>query len=343
MYSDSEIGYDKVMLKRASNPMTKPLSKSANTAVSVLFTLFLLGLCTWLEIGLKEIAGINRPYTIFYLIPVAVGASLLGIWGGVASALTALVLARVYLFADNKHGLGLVSFPNTAEAVEFIAMLLGTITIAVITGTLRSTLGRYNESNAELQAVNVKLTDSEEQRRVFNRDVLLAVTGGKLRLVEHGEIPPFELARLSPVLTQTLAEPADASALRRALNSIGQDCGMDRDRVDDLCTATTEAATNAVKHGNGGLATVWVVGDAVTVQIADNGSGIAPAHLARATLEQGFSTRVSLGMGFHLMLQSTDTLALCTDVHGTIVFLQVSNKSRQTVQDSVLARYAGIG
>ncbi len=322
--------------------MTTPLSKPASAIVSALLTLFLLALCTWLEVGITGIVGVHRPYTIFYLIPVAVGAALLGIWGGIGTAFLALALARVYLFADSKHGLQLVSFPSPAEGIEFGAMLLGTITIAVITGALRSALSRYNQSNAELQAVNKKLTESEEQRRVFNRDVLLAVTGGKLRLVEPGEIPPIELARVPPAFTQELTEPADASALRRALSRIGQESGMDRDRVDDLCTATTEAATNAVKHGNGGWATVWAVGDSVTVQIADNGSGIAPAHLARATLEQGFSTRVSLGMGFHLMLQSTDTLALCTDVHGTIVFLQVSNKSRPTIQESVLARYAGI-
>ncbi len=322
-----------------SNSSLKP----ASTLVAVLITVLLLGLCTWLEVGLKDIAGINRPYTIFYLIPVAVGAALLGMRGGIATALVALVLARVYLFADNKHGLSLLSFPSAAEGIEFGAMLLGTVSIAVITGYLRTTLSRFNQSNAELQQANEKLTESEEQRRVFNRDVLLAVTGGKLRLVEAGEIPPADLAQVTPVLTLQLIVPADASALRRALNSIGKDCGMDPGRVDDLCTATTEAATNAVKHGNGGQATVWSVGDAVTVQIADNGAGIAPAHLARATLEQGFSTRVSLGMGFHLMLQSTDTLALCTDVHGTIVFLQVSNKSRPTVQESVLARYANVG
>ena len=322
--------------------MTIPLPKNANTAAAVLLTLFLLALCTVLEVGLEQFAGINRPYTIFYLIPVAVGAALLGVRGGIASALVALILARVYLFTDNKHGLDLVSFPNTAEGVEFAAMLLGTGTIAIIMGTLRTTLSRYNQSNRELQAVNVKLTESEEQRRVFNRDVLLAVTGGKLRLVEPDEIPPPELVQLTPVLTQQLSNPSDATDLRHALSRIGQECGMDRDRIDDLCTATTEAATNAVKHGNGGKATVWVIEDSVTVQVADNGTGIAPAHLARATLEQGFSTRVSLGMGYHLMLQSTDTLALCTDTHGTTVFLQVSNKTRPTIQESVLARYAGI-
>ncbi len=322
--------------------MTSPLPKPANVIASWLLTLFLLALCTWLEIGLTGIVGVHRPYTIFYLIPVAVGAALLGIWGGIGTAFLALALARVYLFADSKHGLQLVSFPSPAEGIEFGAMLLGTVTIAIVTGTLRSTLSRYNDSNTELQAVNKKLTESEKQRSVFNRDVLLAVTGGKLRLVEPGEIPPADLAHVPPAFTQTLVEPADASALRHVLSRIGRESGMDRDRVDDLCTATTEAATNAVKHGHGGRATVWAVGDSVTVQIADNGSGIAPAHLARATLEQGFSTRVSLGMGFHLMLQSTDTLALCTDVHGTIVFLQVSNKSRPSIQESVLARYAGI-
>lgn len=319
------------------------LLKPANSLAAVLLTVFLLGLCTWLEVELEDIAGINRPYTIFYLIPVAVGAALFGVWGGIGTAAAAVALARVYLFADNKHGLGLVSFPSTAEEIEFGALMLGTGTIAVITGYLRTTLSRFNQSNAELQQANEKLTESEEQRRVFSRDVLLAVTGGKLRLVEAGEIPTADLAHVAPILSLPLAVPADASTLRHALSQIGKNCGMDPDRVDDLCTATTEAATNAVKHGNGGLATVWTVEDAVTVQIADNGAGIAPAHLARATLEQGFSTRVSLGMGFHLMLQSTDTLALCTNVHGTIVSLQVSNKSRPTVQESVLARYANVG
>lgn len=317
-------------------------AKFANTVAAVLLTALLLALCTWLESVLTEIADVKRPYTIFYLIPVTVGAALLGIRGGIATAIGALILARVYLFPDDKHGFGLVSFPNAAEAIEFAALLMGTFTIAFITGRLRSTLSRYNLSNEKLQEANLRLTDVEEQRRIFNRDVLLAVTGGKLRLVEPGEIPPPDIAHTAPVLVMNLAQSDDTTHLRHALARIGQSRGMDAERIDDLCTAATEAATNAVKHGHGGQATVWGIGDAVTVQIADHGSGIAPVHLARATLEQGFSTRVSLGMGFHLMLQSTDTLALCTDVQGTIVFLQVSNRSRPSIQESVLARYDNI-
>jgi len=77
-----------------------------NTLASVLLTVFLLALCTWGEIAIEDIAGVNRPYTIFYLIPVAVGAALLGIRGGILSALAAVLLARLYLFTDNKHGFG---------------------------------------------------------------------------------------------------------------------------------------------------------------------------------------------------------------------------------------------
>lgn len=305
-----------------------------------LLTAFLLFLCTWSEIGIQHLSGVNRPYTIFYLIPVAVGAALLGMRGGILTALIAIILARVYLFPDDKHGLALISFPSVAETIEFCALLLGTLTIAVITGRLRSTLGDLDETNNDLHDANQKLIESEQQRRAFNRDVLLAVTGGKLRLMEPGEIPPADLASGPALLTLSLREPKDATTLRHTLTQIGQKMGMNAERLGDLATAVTEAATNAIKHGNGGQAMVWAMLDSVTVQIQDHGTGIAPAHLARATLEQGFSTRISLGMGFHLMLQSTDALALCTNANGTIILLQVSTKPRQTLQESVLARYA---
>lgn len=314
----------------------------ARTVGAGLLTLFLLVLFTWGELALQAAAGVNRPYTIFYLIPVALGAALMGVRGGVLSALAAVALARAFLFNDNKHGLGLLSSPNAAEAIEFTALLVGTLTVALVTGRLRTALGALSQTNQDLRRANDRLTESEEQRRVFNRDVLLAVTGGKLRLLDHREVSLPRMGGRSPSLSLPLREPADATALRHALSRLSRDIALDPDRVDDLCTATTEAATNAIKHGNGGQATIWAEGDSVTVQVEDSGTGIAPAHLARATLEQGFSTRVSLGMGFHLMLQSTDTLALYTDAKGTSIFLQVSNRPRTTPEEAVLARYAGV-
>ena len=319
-------------------------------AVAALATALLLGLCTYLLIYLRVITEAQRPYTILYLVPVAIGAAFLGVRGGIVAAVAALVLARVFLFNDQKHGVDLLrSLPTLAEDIEFASLAVGTLTIAAVTGRLRETLGMLRASNDSLarandrlERTNAQLVESEQQRRVFNRDVLLAVTGGKLRLVEPDEVQTEELVAGEPVLSLPLVLSQDASTLRHKLQGIACMRGMEPGRVADLCTSVTEAATNAIKHGNGGSARVWANAEGLVVEVQDRGRGIAPAQLARATLEAGYSTRVSLGMGFHMMLQSVDTLALCTSDQGTTVLLQVSNRPRATEQEALLARYANV-
>lgn len=325
--------------------------------LAILGTLLLLALVTWGETGLHHIAGVNRPYTIFYLIPVAIGAALLGVRGGIAAALISVVLARAYLFSGHQAGTSLLlSFPRAADSIEFGALLAGTLTVALVTGRLRTALGELNASSKRLSAANYRLADTntrlenannrlletEQERRVFHRDVLMAVTGGKLRLVEPDEMPPPDLAVGPPQMSIALAEPGDATSLRRTLRRMGEEMGMEDGQLSDLCTGVTEAATNAIKHGHGGQANVWTTQDAIIVQVADHGQGIAPALLARATLEQGYSTRPSLGMGFFLMLNSSDTLVLATSDHGTSILLRVSVSPHKTEQETLLARYIGI-
>lgn len=314
-----------------------------NQAASVILTALLLGICTALLLYLRAATDDQRPYTILYLIPVAFGAALLGVRGGVVAALAAVVLARIYLFNDARHGLALIdSLPHLTEDIEFCSLAVGTLTVALVTGHLRQTLGLLRVTVSDLAAANDRLTDSEQQRRVFNRDVLLAVTGGKLRLVEPDDLPPPDLRAIGPALTLALQETVDASTLRHAIQDLAAEAGLDAGRVADLCTSVTEAATNAIKHGGGGTARVWADPGNIWVQIQDRGIGIAPAQLARATLEAGYSTRVSLGMGFHMMLQTADALALCTSDQGTTILLQVANRPRATEQEALLARYASV-
>jgi len=73
----------------------RPLFK---TLAAGLLTALLLAVCTWGELAILDVADVHRPYTIFYLIPVAVGAALLGVRGGILTALAAVLLARLYLF-----------------------------------------------------------------------------------------------------------------------------------------------------------------------------------------------------------------------------------------------------
>lgn len=343
--------------------MGKGPRRGVRRLLSAAGTLLLLVLCTEILLRLRAATG-ERPYTILYLIPVAIGAALMGVRGGLVAALLAVLLARIYLFNDQKQGTELLlSFPNVAELIEFGALLMGTLTIAAVTGYLRSTMGKLRDSskrlelsyrqleevnhqlgetNARLEQTNARLHEAEEQRRVFHRDVLLAVTGGKLRLVEPGEMPPPDLVSGAPRLTLPLWSSEDASALRRALQRLGHEMGLEGDRLFDLCTGVTEAATNAVKHGGGGEAHIWADEEAIGVQITDRGEGIAPAMLARATLEQGYSSRVSLGMGFHMILQTTDVLVMATGPNGTSLLLRVLIGTRVSPEEALLARYVGL-
>ncbi len=223
-----------------------------NPVIAALLTLALLGFCTRELLVLQDATHQPRPYTILYLIPVAIGAALLGTRGGVLTAALAVALARIYLFNDAKHGLALLSTLPMSESIEMASLAAGTLSIAVVTGSLRSTLSRLAAANQQLREANAQLVESEQQRRAFNRDVLLAVTGGKLRLVEPEEMPPADMVSGEPRLTLPLREPTDATELRRTLSKIGREMGMNDDRLADLTTGTTEAATNAIKHGHGG-------------------------------------------------------------------------------------------
>ncbi len=336
-------------------PLAKP--RLARVLLSALGTALLLLLVTQGEILLTHLPGAHRPYTIFYLIPVAIGAALLGVRGGILTALGSVLLARAFLFSGHQQGTArLLTTPVVADDIEFGALLLGTLTVACVTGLLQKALGqvraageRLNNanrslagSNQELATANARLLETEQERRIFHRDVLMAVTGGKLRLVEPNEMPPADLGLGTADLSVALEEPQDASALRRTLQKLGEERAMPYAQVADLCTGVTEAATNAVKHGHGGDAQVWTLPDAIVVQVNDRGEGIAPVSLARATLDAGYSTRKSLGMGFFLMLQSSDTLVLSTSDSGTRVLLRVLFKPPVEDPEMLMARYIGI-
>ena len=324
--------------------------------VASILTIGMLLLCTWWIYWLRDITGYGRFYTILYLIPVAIASAFLGTRGGVVASILALLLVRIYFINDNKHGIDLVGFPNLAEGIDFVTLTAGMITIAVVTGRLRSTLSLIRRSNEQLEDINDRLAianqrleeanaqilESERQRQQFNHDVLLAVTGGKLRLVERDELPPPDLEIQGAGISRDLLTAKDATDLRRDIQRAVRSMGFERDRLADLLTGTTEAATNAVKHGGGGRARVWLTSEGVSVLIEDNGRGISPTHLARATLEKGYSTLVSLGMGFHLMLECSDALSLTTGDGGTAVLIQISNMPRVSDSDAVLARYKGI-
>ncbi|WP_188623342.1 ATP-binding protein [Caldalkalibacillus thermarum] len=85
----------------------------------------------------------------------------------------------------------------------------------------------------------------------------------------------------------------------------------------------TEAVTNALKHAGSCQVEMWQESatGAILFLVIDQGKGIQLKHLPQVALVRGFSTRSSLGMGFHVMSQYTDKLFLKSDRAGTVVGL----------------------
>lgn len=290
-------------------------------------TLLLLVLFSWAIHSLQALSHDPRPYTMLYLIPVAFGGAFLGLRGGLAAALIALGIARFFVF-DPRHGY--MHFDNVANTIEFLVLVMGTVFIACVTGRLHNVI-------RDMRRMHLRLMQSEDRRQAFNREVLSAVTGGRLLLCETSELQG--MARGKPAMTFPLNDPADVSQMRAELRRVVGGVGLGT-REDDLFTCATEAAANAIKHGNGGIAEAYVDREQVTLVICDHGPGISPANLARATLERGFSTEVSLGMGFVMMLEAADVLALSTSEKGTTVLMRISAQPRVSVEENLIARFA---
>jgi anti-sigma regulatory factor (Ser/Thr protein kinase) len=166
-----------------------------------------------------------------------------------------------------------------------------------------------------------EMRQAEVHKKQFYRDIVYAVTNGKLNLCEPGEIEerwPRSLAE------QVVETEGDIKEVRDLVRHIGERAGMAEGRVEDLCLCASEAATNALKHAGGGRA--WVDHDdtLVRLRVVDAGAGIDPLELPRATLMRGYSTRASMGLGFTLMHELADRLYLHTGPQGTTLILEMS-------------------
>jgi len=131
-----------------------------NPAIALVITFALVALCTWWISWLRVFSGNEHPYTILYLVPVAVGAAFLGVRGGIAATVLVLVVARVYLLrgVNESPVHAMFTIPHEMDAgLNLMTLAMGTLAIAAVTGRLRSTLTELRTSNDRLEVANVSL------------------------------------------------------------------------------------------------------------------------------------------------------------------------------------------
>jgi GAF domain-containing protein len=170
----------------------------------------------------------------------------------------------------------------------------------------------------ETATLYARVLQAEVEKEQFMREVVRCVTHDRLHLVEAPEIPD-EGRRLLEV---SLEDPSGYATLQKAVPQIGEEAGMRPEDAGDLLLALGEAVTNAIKHATGGRCTVSLTPDRLVGRVTDLGAGIQPQNLAATIFMPGFSTKISLGMGYTLMLKLVERVWLATGPEGTVVQLE---------------------
>ena len=177
------------------------------------------------------------------------------------------------------------------------------------------------------EAANLSLIEQLEaqtgQQQRYLRDVLLSVTEKRLHLcLAREELPPA-----TPDLEQGARLFLNAENLRpfrERVRRAAQSVGLNQDEVNDMVSATGEAAMNAIVHAGGGEGSVET--DAATrrlrVTITDFGKGISWDDLPRALVDRGYSTAGTLGHGFWIILQTVENVWLYTGPGGTTIVME---------------------
>jgi anti-sigma regulatory factor (Ser/Thr protein kinase) len=181
------------------------------------------------------------------------------------------------------------------------------------------------------------LRRQEENIRRAYVDVLDAVTGGKLILLTDEELA----GQLGVPLTEAerIEAPRDLSQARSVISRAAAEHFPDWAPATDLRTPTGEALVNALRHAGGGSYQLFARDDTLQVLVRDDGPGIDFRMLPRATLQRGFSTAASLGMGFTIMLQVCERVLLSTRPGRTSVLLEFAERdSRAEAIDEVVTQ-----
>jgi anti-sigma regulatory factor (Ser/Thr protein kinase) len=172
------------------------------------------------------------------------------------------------------------------------------------------------------EAIAVERERQQKEWELY-KQVLSAVTQGKLMLLREAEL--FALVRGGEtVLTVIVQAAEDLAALRGGMRQALETAGVSAKNLLSFLVAINEAASNTLKHGTGGTVALYVFPTERLCRavVSDQGQGILLEDLPRAALQHGYSTRQSLGAGFHLMLQFCDRLLISSSEAGTKIVLE---------------------
>ncbi|MHB1405121.1 MAG: HD domain-containing phosphohydrolase [Desulfitobacteriaceae bacterium] len=161
----------------------------------------------------------------------------------------------------------------------------------------------------------------EENIKSLYRDVIYAVTQGKLQLVDDQGISDFYQA--DSIVEAPIKTKMDVPACRELVQNLLEAWNVQGKMKFNILLCTSEAVTNVLKHAIDGQMKVYRNQDILRIIIQDNGSGMDISDLPKSTLMSGYSSKLSMGQGFNLLLKLMDRVVLNTGPQGTTIVMEM--------------------
>lgn len=164
----------------------------------------------------------------------------------------------------------------------------------------------------------------DDEKRAFYRETIRSATQGRLNLVSRQELSRFVD---NAAWSGEVDSPESLAEARHQIKAFCESRGFDEERLGIYLIGVGEAMSNAVKHAGQGIVYAGAEPAGVWVMISDQGPGIGALTLPKATLFRGFSSRISMGMGYSIMLEVADGIWLATGPSGTTVVLVLDTQA----------------
>ncbi len=219
------------------------------------------------------------------------------------------------------------------EASEFLAHVEAIF-------RFKSRLRHSIEGNLARVVRKFETLQNEERlkRRDLHRDLIFSTTMGRVLVLSRSEFERY-LTELNFEFSQPLENMRQVSSVRRLIEEDGLAHELPERSIEDLLLCTSELGSNVVKHGGGGQVSYGYSEreGAYILYFSDRGTGIDESFLLDALLYRGVSSKISMGLGFTLVLQICDELVMCTDLQGTQIIFK--KKKYPSLEEEAAAEF----
>lgn len=182
-------------------------------------------------------------------------------------------------------------------------------------------------SNQRTMEKDLLMTMEQKQNtfKVYS-DVIYSMTQGKFNLTSYKDL--IIIADKGVLEGETKLENAEDVGKARALvEGYLTPQGYSDDRIQTILFCVSEAATNVIKHAKDGVVQIRVLEDSVRLVVLDHGLGMDFNKLPNMIFLKGFSTKISLGVGFSIIYKFADKIYLSTSKNGTFLVMDFLKES----------------